>query len=63
MALFEEEARKPKPAHQIGQDLSTLSVGELTMRIGQLRDEILRLEDELTAKGSTKAAAEALFRR
>jgi uncharacterized small protein (DUF1192 family) len=49
--------------HEIGQDLEALSVGDLKERISQLRAEIDRLEAELAAKGSTKAAAEALFRR
>jgi uncharacterized small protein (DUF1192 family) len=63
MAIFDDEPTKPKRVHEIGQDLSLLSVGELDERIMQLRAEIERLEAELTAKGSTKAAAEALFRR
>jgi uncharacterized small protein (DUF1192 family) len=63
MALFDDEARKPVRIHEIGQDLALLSVNELNERIGQLRDEIARLEAELTAKGATRNAAEALFRR
>lgn len=63
MAIFDDEPQKPKRVHEIGQDLSLLSVGELNERIVQLRAEIERLEAELMAKGSTKAAAEALFRR
>jgi len=63
MALFEEEARKPPAAHVVGQDISLLSVAELETRIGLLRDEIRRLEEETRARGATKSAAEALFRR
>ena len=63
MALFDEEPVKKQKAHEIGQDLSLLSVGELRERIVQLQLEIVRLEAELSAKGATKAAAEALFRR
>ena len=63
MALFDDEPAKPGPTHQIGQDLSLLSVDELRERIGQLQAEIGRLESELAAKGSTRQAAEALFRR
>lgn len=63
MALFDEETKKPARVHEIGQDLSLLSVGELNERIGQLKDEIARLEEELKSKGATKLAAEALFRR
>lgn len=63
MALFDDEPVKPKRAHEIGQDLSLLSVEELNERIGQLRSEIARLEEELDSKGVTRLAAEALFRR
>jgi uncharacterized small protein (DUF1192 family) len=63
MALFDEPAKKPAPVHEIGQDLSLLSVDELTRRVGILKDEVVRLEAELAAKGSSKAAAEALFKR
>jgi uncharacterized small protein (DUF1192 family) len=63
MAIFDDEPKKPARVHQIGQDLSLLSVDELAERIGQLQAEIARLEVELKSKGTTKAAAEALFRR
>lgn len=63
MALFDEEPRKKAATHEIGQDLSLLSVGELDERIAVLRAEIARLEADRAAKGSTKAAAEALFKR
>ena len=63
MALFEDDVKKPRRSHEIGQDLAALSVAELQNRIALLKDEIARIEAELAAKGSTKAAAEALFRR
>ena len=63
MAIFEDEPGKKPKAHEIGQDLSLLSVADLNERIGLLREEITRLEAELQAKGATKSAAEALFRR
>jgi uncharacterized small protein (DUF1192 family) len=63
MAIFDDEPRKKARPHEIGQDLSLLSVGELTERIAILRDEIARLEGELKSKDTTKSAAEALFRR
>lgn len=63
MAVFDDEPKKKAPVHEIGQDLARLSGDELTARIAQLKAEITRLESELAAKGHTKAAAEALFRR
>ena len=63
MALFDDEPLKKPKQHEIGQDLSLLSVAELNERIALLKAEISRLEAELQAKGTTKNAAEALFRR
>ncbi|TPJ28827.1 DUF1192 domain-containing protein [Mesorhizobium sp. B2-7-2] len=63
MAIFDDEPRKKQRPHEIGQDLSLLSVDELAERIALLRDEIARLEAERSAKGATKSAAESLFRR
>jgi uncharacterized small protein (DUF1192 family) len=63
MVLFDEEPRKKKLVHEIGQDLSPLSLGELAERIGLLREEIARLESEMSAKGTTRSAADALFKR
>ena len=63
MAFIDEEPLKRARAHEIGQDLSLLSVDELHARIEVLKQEIDRLELELSQKGATKAAADALFRR
>jgi uncharacterized small protein (DUF1192 family) len=63
MAIFEDEPRKAPAAHVVGQDISLLSVAELTERIALLRQEIERLEAERDRRGTTKSAAEALFRR
>lgn len=63
MAFFDDEPKKKPKTHEVGQDLSALSVAELKDRVEILRTEIARIEAELTAKGSTKNAAEALFRR
>lgn len=63
MAFIDEEPLKRARAHEIGQDLSLLSVEELRTRIDVLKDEIARIEQELAQKGATKAAADALFRR
>ena len=63
MAIFDDNPKMKARVHEIGQELGLLSVGDLNERIAQLRLEIERLEAELTAKGATKNAAEALFRR
>ena len=63
VALMDEEPLKRAKAHEIGQDISLLSVDELQARIDVLKGEITRLEQELSQKDATKAAADALFRR
>lgn len=63
MAIFDDEPAKKKRVHEIGQDLSLLSVDELEERIGQLKAEISRLENERVSKGASRNAAEAVFKR
>ncbi|MVA96388.1 DUF1192 family protein [Nitratireductor sp. CAU 1489] len=62
MIFADDEPKKARP-HAIGQDVSLLSEDELAERVEILRGEIARLEAEMKERGSTKAAAEALFRR
>lgn len=62
MSFFDEERPQKKTAHEIGQDLSLLSVGELRERVELLKSEIARLEAESAKKTSGRAAAEGLFR-
>ena len=63
MAIFDDEPKKPKKVHEIGQDLSALSVGELSERVQALKDEIGRLEAEIKSKSQVKSAAEQFFKR
>ncbi len=63
MGLFDEEEVKKTPIHEIGQDLSLLSVDELHERIALLKAEIARLEVEAGSKGASKSAAEAFFKK
>jgi uncharacterized small protein (DUF1192 family) len=60
-----EEPAEPKKkiVHEIGIDLSALSVGELRERIQALHDEIVRLEATLRTKESSKNAADTFFKR
>ena len=53
---------KKKPAHEIGQLLDTLSVGELGERIELLKEEIARLASARDAKAASKMAADAFFK-
>ncbi len=62
MSLFDDDRPLKKTAHEIGSDLSLLSVDELSARIDLLRAEIERLESEKTKKGASRSAAENLFR-
>ena len=62
MSLFDDDRPAKKTAHEIGSDLSMLSVDELSARIELLRAEIERLESEKTKKGASRSAAESLFR-
>jgi uncharacterized small protein (DUF1192 family) len=56
---------RPAPAKTagIGDNLETLSVGELEQRIAALTAEIERVAAELTKKRAHEAAASALFRK
>lgn len=62
MSLFDDDRPKKKIAHEIGSDLSLLSVDELTARIDLLEQEITRLEAERQKKDASRSAAENLFR-
>eukprot|EP01035_Chromulina_nebulosa_P004970 gene4970-6745_t len=58
----EEEKPAKKAVHDVGADLSALSVQELAARIDLLKTEIGRLESEIAAKSSSRSVAEGLFR-
>jgi uncharacterized small protein (DUF1192 family) len=64
MAAFDEDDRpKKKLVHEIGQDLSLLSVEELTGRIALLNDEVARLQAALEKKRASRSAADQFFKR
>ena len=64
MPAFDEDDRpKKKIIHEIGQDLTLLSVRELTDRIGLLKDEIARLEADIAKKQATRSAADQFFKK
>ena len=61
--MFEDEERVKKPvAHEVGCDLSTLSVDELSERVDLLENEIVRLKKAIDSKGASREAADAFFK-
>jgi len=64
MPLFDDDDKpKKKIVHEIGQDLSLLSVEELAARVALLQDEIKRLEVDMTRKRATRSAADQFFKK
>jgi uncharacterized small protein (DUF1192 family) len=62
-AIDEDERPKKKIAHEIGQDLALLSVGELQERIGLLQEEIERLRADIARKQATRGVADQFFKK
>jgi uncharacterized small protein (DUF1192 family) len=62
MAIEDDDRPKKKLSHEIGQDLSLLSVEELTDRIALLTGEIERLQQALTRKRASRDAANSIFK-
>jgi uncharacterized small protein (DUF1192 family) len=61
---IEDDDNKPrkKITHEIGQDLSLLSVEELTERIALMAAEIERLQAAAAKKRASKQAAAGFFK-
>jgi uncharacterized small protein (DUF1192 family) len=62
-AIDEDDKPKKKVAHEIGQDLTLLSVVELGARVQLLHEEINRLEADMAQKRASRAAADQYFKR
>lgn len=64
MAVFDtDDLPKKKVQHEIGQELSLLSVTELNERIALMREEISRLEADIAKKQSSRTSADQVFRK
>jgi len=63
MPAFDDDRPKKKIVHEIGQDLTLLSVEELAARVQLLHDEIARLEDDMKGKRASRSAADQFFKR
>jgi uncharacterized small protein (DUF1192 family) len=62
-AIDEDDKPKKKVSHEIGQDLTLLSVEELRARVQLLNDEIIRLEADIKHKQASRSAADEVFKR
>ena len=63
VAIDDDDRPKKKIAHEIGQDLSLLSVKELDERIGLLQSEIARLEANKLGKQASLKTADQFFKK
>ena len=62
MPIEDDDRPREKISHEIGQDLSLLSVEELTERIALLTTEVERLRTAAAKKNASKDAANAFFK-
>lgn len=62
MAADDEDRPRKKIAHEIGQDLSLLSIEELDERVQLLSDEIERLRAASASKQASRSAADKFFK-
>ena len=62
MAIDEDDKPKKKISHEIGQDLTLLSVEELAERIALLNAEVQRLQSSMQLKRATRDAADRFFK-
>ena len=62
MAIEDDDKPRRKISHDIGQDLSLLSVEELNERVALLSAEIERLQAAVARKRASKDAANSVFK-
>ena len=63
MLTDDNDGPKKKILHEVGQDISLLSVFELKERVEILKAEIMRLEQAATSKDAAKNAADLFFKQ
>jgi uncharacterized small protein (DUF1192 family) len=61
-AVDDDDRPKKKLKHEIGEDLSRLSLDELAERVALLQAEILRLEAAAAGKKSSAEVAASFFK-
>ncbi len=62
MAAEDDDRPRRKISHDVGQDLSLLSVDEVEERIALLSSEIERLKADAAKKRASRDAANAFFK-
>jgi uncharacterized small protein (DUF1192 family) len=62
-AMDEDDRPKKKIVHEIGQELALLSVKELQERIVILKEEVARLEADISRKQSSRNVADQFFKK
>lgn len=62
MPIEDDDRPRKKVTHEIGQDLSLLSLEELTERVEVLNGEVERLREAMTKKRASKDAANSFFK-
>jgi uncharacterized small protein (DUF1192 family) len=63
MTMDDQDRPLKAPGPLLGEDVSLLSIEEMEERIAACRREIERLEEALSAKRASRAAADSVFRR
>lgn len=64
MPAFDDDDRpKKKISHEIGQELTLLSVKELQERIDLMREEVARLEADIAKKQASRSVADQFFKK
>ena len=63
VAVDPDELPKKKITHEMGQNLDLLSVDERAERVAILKEEIARLETEISRKRASKSAADTFFKK
>ncbi len=62
MAAEDDDKPRKKITHELGQDLSLLSVGDVEDRIAMLEAEIERLKTDAAKKRASRDAANSFFK-
>jgi uncharacterized small protein (DUF1192 family) len=62
MPIADDEPVRKKTVHEIGEDLSKLSIDELAERVEILKSEIGRLERAADAKKASTSFAQSFFK-